>query len=72
MTPQQVCTNNLPVPVQTNVDTMVVHGRSFSRFKNRVTGNLHIKQNHLLICMRGIRDDYQTTSTTVIDNYESD
>ena len=72
MTPQQVCTINLPIPVQTNVDTMVVHGRSFSRFKKRFTGDMPIKQNLLLIRMRGIRDDYHTTSTTVIDNYESD
>ena len=72
MTPQQVCTINLPIPVQTNVDTMVVHGRSFSRFKKRYTGDMPIKQNLLLIRMRVIRDDYHTTSTTVIDNYESD
>ena len=72
MTPQQVCTINVPIPVQTNFDTMVVHGRSFSRFKKRFTGDMPIKQNLLLIRMRGIRDDYHTTSTTVIDNYESD
>ena len=70
--PKQVYTINLPIPVQTNPDTLKVHGRSFARFKKRYNEEMPTKQNLLIIRCAGVCEDFHTTSIVVLGNYESE
>ena len=72
--PTLVHTVHLPIPVQTNSNTIETHGMSFPRAKDRngFTNPKTVKHNLIIIRLTGVKSYFNATATTIDDNYSSD